>query len=261
VPGLRRRGRPALHLGLTAIASGCWTTPQPAPSATPAIVSPGLVYIDGGSRTFQRAIELYRTGKWQSATIELAKVNGAESGDNSAVRMVATYDLATIWLEHGQYTIAFAEYDELTRYQFSSPEVLALVATGLGRIGERLGDAAPRELAKTIGELPDDAIERAAPDLRERLREHRAAPGPARRAEQYAAELARIDHEMRQLERLTADWHTTSVAATVTQRLELSHAEAVIHCRIESCSPGRYVPRAYPQAVGVRAITVTMSLR
>jgi hypothetical protein len=247
---------------------GCWTAPQPAPAparpaprAAPAIVSPGVVYIEGGSNTFERAIELYRTGDWQAATVQLARVNGAESGDNSAVRMVATYDLATIWLEQGQYTIAFAEYDELARYQLSSPEVLALIATGLGRIAERLGDAAPPDLAQTIGELPGDAIERAAPDLRAILRELRAAPEPGRRAERYAADLARIDHETRQLERLTAGWRTALVVGTVTERLQLAHAEALRRCRAERCRPARYVPRAYPHGVGVRAITVTMSLR
>ncbi len=164
------------HAWVLAFAA-CWgggksktdgTSPVATADEPPPVASPGLIApTNNVSPTFRRGLVLADKGDSYAALIELFKVQEGETGDGPAIRTLATYNLGTIALELGLYSIALAFYE----YAIDKPvpELMPAVATGLGAVADRIGARTASGLEQYVGRLPSSAIDNADPKVRPQL--------------------------------------------------------------------------------------------
>ena len=220
---------------------GCWSGSPPPPVSNtseqrPVLAvgpeSPGYLYIEGGSKTFERAIKLAEKGDALSAIIELTKVVAAETGDNADVRLVAEYNLATLWLELGFYTQAAASYEMMTE-RTMKPEVAVRVATGIGVLHHQLGEHTTlRPDVRPLDHVLPQVPVRVQPVLK-RLHDRRELR-PTSLA--IATDLARVNAELVQLQHLDKAFQTTMAAATLIQELTVHQSVLAADCEKVACA-------------------------
>jgi hypothetical protein len=221
-----------------------------APGPDAPLPSPGVARVEGASATFERAIRIAEGRNRLGAMVELWKVVLGETGEADAVREVAAYNLGTLCLELGFYTHAVYYYSLLAQNAGTSPDVLALVATGLGVISERLGETT-LPLAATLARIPEAEVDRAAALIRPQLRRLRQRGDTIG----TAADLSRVAHELELLRATPAAFQTTGIAAEMLQELVIHQSLLEAECARQNCTLTKWQARALPTPVQPRTIT------
>lgn len=186
--------------------SGGGFTPAGTRDEPTPVASPGLIAMSGTmSPTLRRGIVLGDKGEPYAAMIELMKVAQGETGESATAIAVARYNIATIALELGLYSIAIALYAEVAE-RGDAKELMPAVATGFGALVDRLGSQSANGIEEYVAKLPQAVIDRAAPDVRWQLRFQQAL---------YNYKVGRFDEAIQFAKSIPADARTAVEAANL----------------------------------------------